>query len=175
MNLLDVIIAAVLAVTTVYGLFRGFVRIAIGLAGLAVSLAFAFQLAERGPAWFAGAIDAAQLARLTAFLLVLTAGLLLTAVAARLAARLVRAAQIDWLDRLIGGLVGFSGAFLVVCGLLVGLTTFLPPGSGVLRNSRLVPAVLGVVDMAAAILPPDLADEYRLRREAMVDPHGRSA
>ncbi|RMF74013.1 MAG: CvpA family protein [Acidobacteria bacterium] len=171
MNALDITIAAIFVGAVLYGLVRGFVRIAIGLAGLAISLAAALRLAERGPDWFSGVFVDARLARLTAFVVVLAAGLLTTAVVAFVARRLVRAAQVSWVDRLVGAALGAIGALLAVAGLLVGLTTFLPAGAPLIRESRLVPVVMGVADLAAAILPPRMADEYERRRRAL-DDHG---
>lgn len=165
--MLDVVIALLLATCTLYGVIRGFVRLAIGLAGLVASLALALRLAERGPSWFAGVFQAESASRFAAFLAVLVAGLVATALLSWAAFRLVRAAQVGWMDRLAGGLVGFGGALLVVCALLVGLTTFMPAGSTFLSNSRLLPYVIGAADLAATILPPRMAEEYRLRRERL--------
>lgn len=167
MNILDILIAVVVAACAVYGLWKGFVRIAIGVAGFALSLAVALRMADRGPVWFAEVFQSAQLARACAFALVLAAGLVLTGVAGFLARKLVASAHIGWLDRLVGTTVGVVGACLVICGLLVGLTAFLPPGSALLGQSVLVPYAMSVSDLAAKILPPDIAREYRQRRSAL--------
>ncbi len=167
MNVLDIVIAALFSAAVIYGLVRGFVRIAIGLSGLAVSLASALRLAERGPEWFGGVFADARFARLAAFVIVLVVGLVATALLAFVVRRLVRAAQVSWLDRLAGAGVGAVGALLAVSGMLVGLTTFLPAGAPLIRDSRLVPVVMGVADLAAAILPPRMAAEYERRRRAL--------
>ena len=174
MNTLDLVIAASLAGAAVYGLLRGFVRIALGLAGLAVSLAAALRLADRGPQWFTGILADARFARMMAFVVILAAGLLATALVAWLARHLVRAAQLSWVDRLVGAGLGAVGALLAIAGLLVGLTTFLPAGSPLIRESRLVPVVMGVADLAAAILPPRMAAEYQRHRRAL-EGEGRSS
>lgn len=166
-NVLDVVLVTLVGVAFVYGLMRGFVRIAVGLAGVTLSLAFAFRLADRGPGWFADVFADPSHARLAAFVAVLVGGLLATALVAKVAAKLVQAAEVGWLDRLLGAGIAGVGACFVSCALLVGMTAFLPPGSDVLRTSRVVPAVLVVVDAAASILPPDMARQYHERREAL--------
>ncbi|UCF68134.1 MAG: CvpA family protein [Acidobacteriota bacterium] len=166
-NPLDVVFGVILVLLTIGGLLRGFVRVAIGLAGLAVSLALALRLADQGPTWFANVMATPELARVAAFIAVFAVGLLATAVASWLAWKLVRAAQIGWVDRLIGGSVGLLGGALLCAGLLVALTTFLPPASPVLRESRLMPVAILVTDLAATVLPPEMADTYRERREAL--------
>jgi uncharacterized membrane protein required for colicin V production len=167
MNALDLIIALLLAFGSIYGLIKGFVRIAIGISGLIVSVGLALRLATRGTDWFSGAIDSPEMARMAAFLAVLLAGLVATAAAAWLVWRIVKAAHVDWIDRLVGGAVGLVGATFVVCGLLVALTTFLPSGSPLLARSTLVPIAIRVADFAAAVLPPDMAETYEERRRAL--------
>lgn len=167
MSVIDILIAALFLICTVYGLVRGFVRIAIGLSGLALSLAFALRFADLGPRWFSGVFASEHFARLAAFVVVLAGGLIATAIVAWAAGRLVRAAEIGWVDRLVGGAMGAAGAMVAAAGLLVGLTLFLPAGSRVFEGSRTVPVVIGVADLAAAILPPALAQEYELRRRAL--------
>lgn len=164
---LDIVVLVLLVASTAFGAFRGFVRIAVGLAGLALSLAAALRLAERGPTWFPEVFKSDHVARLVAFVLVLVIGLVVTAVAAWLAFRLVQAAEIGWVDRVVGGGFGLAGGILVVAGLLVGLVSFLPPGTDVLRHSLTVHRVMSVVDAAASILPPRMADAYRERRAAL--------
>ncbi|MDQ7007319.1 MAG: CvpA family protein [Acidobacteriota bacterium] len=167
MSGLDIGMAVILAVCSVYGLWKGFVRIAIGMAGLGVSLALALRLAARGPQWFAGVFASGQIARVVAFVLVLVCGLLLTGLAAWLARKLVASAELGWVDRLVGATVGLAGGCLGICGLLVGLTAFLPPGSAVLGESVLLPYAITVSDLAARILPPDVARLYYERRRAL--------
>lgn len=167
MSVLDIVIAAVFLVCLLYGVIRGFVRIAIGVAGLAASFAIAFRLAEHGPAWFGAVFANPALARFAAFVAVLAVGIALTAFASWLAKRVLAAATIDWLDRLAGGVVGAAGALLLVCAMLVGLTVFLPPGSTLLTGSRVLPVVIGVADATASILPPHLAQAYQERRRSL--------
>ncbi len=167
MNGLDIVISACVAICALYGLWKGFVRIAVGIAGLGISLAFALRLMGFGPEWFGQVFASDQLSRIVAFLLVFALGLLATAAMAWVAHKLVKSAQISWLDRLIGGGVGAVGGALVICGVLVGVTAVLPPGAKVLETSLLIPYVIVVSDAAAVILPPEMAALYRERRQAL--------
>jgi len=179
MSALDIVIAALVAICSVFGLVRGFVRIAIGVAGLLVSLALSLRFAAKGTEWFGGVISSPELARLAAFVLLLLAGLVATGIVGWIVWRVVRAAHIDWIDRLAGGFVGFLGATFITCGLLVALTTFLPSGSPFLTSSRLVPIAIRIADIAATVLPPEMAETYRERRRALeplsAEGAGRSA
>ncbi len=164
---LDIVIAIVLLGTMAYGVWKGFVRIAIGVAGLLLSLAVSLRLAEQGPVWFPDVFKSDHVARAAAFLAVLVLGLAFTALLAWLAFRLVQAAQIGWVDRLVGGAVGLAGGVLVVAASLVGMVSFLPPGTGAIKHSTSVHAVLTIVDAASNILPPKMAEAYKERRRAL--------
>jgi len=168
MGVLDIVVCVVLGGCTLYGLVRGFAHIALGIAGFGLGLAAALRLAENGPAWFGGRISNPSTARLLAFLLVFVASLLVTALVIWIAGKLIRAAGIGWMDRLLGAAVGFGGGLLVVLGAMLALTAFLPAGTSFLRGSTLVPRLLGGVDLASGILPPSLAEAYHARRQALV-------
>lgn len=166
-NALDIVLCIVLALAVLYGAWRGFVHIALGIAGFGAGLALALRLAERGPTWFSGVFASPAVARLTAFLLIFIATLIVTALVIFFAGKLIRAAGIGWLDRVAGGAIGLAGGALAVVGILLGLTTFLPPGSTLLRGSSVVPRVLAGIDLASAVLPPQMADAYHERRQAL--------
>jgi membrane protein required for colicin V production len=167
MNALDIVLAVFLGLSVFYGLWRGFVHIALGVAGFGVGLALALRFAERGPAWFGGVFASPAVARAAAFAAVFVTALAVTALVIFFGGRLIRAAGIGWMDRMAGGVVGLAGGMLAIIGMLLGLTTFLPPGSAMLRRSRIVPVVLNGIDLASAVLPPEMADAYHERREAL--------
>ncbi len=163
----DAVLAAILIMAVGYGLWKGFVRMALGVAGLVVTVTFALRLAGHGPEWFRGVLGSERLAEAGAFLVVLLVGLLVTGVVVYLAHRLVGAAQIGWLDRLAGGIVGGAGAAIVLAALFVTLSVFVPQFAPASRGSLLAPSLWRVADLAAQVLPPSMAAEYRaLRRSA---------
>lgn len=164
MSPFDIVLAVILGVALVYGLWRGFVRISIGLAGLAISLALALRLAGSGPQWFKGVFASPQLARLAAFALILAAGLLVTALVARGVRKLVAAAELSWIDRLLGGAIGLLGGSLLISGALIGLTVFFPGTPEIVARSRIAGYAIRVADIGANILPASMADIYRQRR-----------
>lgn len=167
MNALDIILVVLLAVCLVYGLWRGFVHIAVGIAGFGIGLATAFRLAEKGPAWFSGVFSSPAMARIAAFTVVLVLVLILTALAIWLGGKLIRAAGIGWMDRVAGGIVGLAGGLVSAIGIALALTTFVPPGAGFLRESKLLPMLQGGVDLASGILPTQVSRMYQERRAAL--------
>jgi membrane protein required for colicin V production len=167
MGTLDIIIAATLAGAAVFGLFRGFVRMVIGIAGLVVSMILALRFYGFGPQWFRGIIASPEMAQAAAFIAIVVVGLIASGIVAWLVRSLVQAANIGWMDRLIGMAAGVACAALMVSSSLVALTTFLPAGTSFLTESRLVPVAIGITDLVAEILPAHMARTYRERRAVL--------
>lgn len=161
---LDAVIAAILVMALGYGLWKGFVRMALGVAGTVVTASLALRFAGQGPAWFQGIFASREVARAAAFGLVFLLGMIATALVAWLAHRLVGAAQAGWLDRLAGGAVGLLGAAFLVAALFVSLSVFVPTLAPVARGSALAPYVWRVADLTALVLPPPLAADYHALR-----------
>jgi uncharacterized membrane protein required for colicin V production len=65
-SMLDIVIVLVLLGSIAYGVWKGFVRIAVGVAGLLLSLALSLRLAEQGPVWFPEVFKSDHLARAAA-------------------------------------------------------------------------------------------------------------
>lgn len=63
--------------------------------------------------------------------------------------------------------MGVGGGLLCALGVMLVLTSFLPPGSSLIQNSRLAPLAVGGVDLASTVLPPGLAKAYQERRDAL--------
>ncbi len=175
MNTIDIFILVVVGVSALYGLIRGFVHIALGIAGFGIGLAAALRLADRGPEWFGKAFSSPATARLAAFGVVMVGTLIVTALVIWIGGKLIRAAGIGWMDRVAGAVIGIAGGLLAVIGIMLTATTFFPPGSSLLRESRLLPRVLGAVDLASLALPPGLAAAYQERRQALAGKMGDAA
>ncbi|MCU0253241.1 MAG: CvpA family protein [Acidobacteria bacterium] len=166
MTPLDAVLVAILVMALGCGLWKGFVRMALGTAGVVVSTTLAMHWAGLGPQWFRGIIGSREVARGAAFALVFALGMLATALVTWGAHRLLRAAHVGWLDRLAGGAVGLLGAAFVLAALFVGLSVFVPGLVPAARGSAIAPFLWRVADLTALILPPPLAAEYHTLRGA---------
>jgi membrane protein required for colicin V production len=167
---LDAVIAAILVMALAYGLWKGFVRMALGVAGVVVTVTLALRFSGQGSSWFRGVFASSRVAQAAAFALVFCLGMLATALVAWLAHRLVSAAQAGWLDRLAGGAVGLLGAAFLVAALFVMLSVFVPGLAPASRGSALAPYLWRVADLTALVLPPPLAADYHALRGAAAAP-----
>lgn len=161
MNWVDYGIVALIGLSALISLMRGFVREALSLAGwilaLWVALTFTRELAERLPASLS--VPSVRLA--VAFLALFLAALLLTALVNFLAVQLVEKTGLSGTDRMLGVLFGVArGAVIVaILVLLAGLTAL--PRDPWWGSSLLLPEFQQLSLWIRGFLPPDIAAQIR--------------
>jgi membrane protein required for colicin V production len=158
---LDYGVLAVLLLSTAWGAWRGLVREVMSLAGwviafLAANL-FAGPLADLLPK----AIQRPEWRTLIAFVAVFIATLVVTTLASVLLARILKAAGLGGLDRMLGALFGLLRGLLIILAfaLVAGLTLLprQPAWKNSVSGTTLAQAALGLKPW----LPPALAERLR--------------
>ena len=125
MTWLDYAVLGVIAVSVLWGLWRGLVREVISIAGWVLAFVaanlFAVPLAEVLPR----AIPTPELRLLSAFMGVFIAALVVATLCGRLLSKLAKAAGLGGLDRVLGSFFGLARGLLIVLAfaLVAGLTT----------------------------------------------------
>jgi membrane protein required for colicin V production len=161
MTWVDYTILAVIGLSALISLVRGFVREALSLAGwiLAfwVALTFTRELADLLP--LSISVPSARLA--VGFLLLFVCALLLTALVNFLAVQLVEKTGLSGTDRLLGAGFGIArGAVIIaILVLLAGFTAV--PRDPWWRSSALVPHFQQLALWIRGFLPPDIAAQIR--------------
>ena len=162
----DYVIIAIVAVSTLISLFRGFVREALSLAtwvaALWVALTFSPQLADQLARWIETPSLRSIIAILVLFVLVLIAG----GIVNFLVSSLIDKTGMTGTDRALGMVFGLvRGVVLVgVLVLLAGLTP--APQDPWWRESQLMPYAVQVAEWMREWLPEDVAENIRLRSGA---------
>jgi len=161
MTWLDYAVLGVMAASIVWGLWRGLVREVMSLAGwviafLAANL-FAGPLGETLPQ----SIPRPELRVAAAFVAIFVATLVVTTLVAVLLSRIVKAAGLGGLDRLLGALFGTARGLLVVLAavLLAGLTPL--PRKPFWTESASGASLAGAALALKRWLPPSLAERLR--------------
>jgi membrane protein required for colicin V production len=161
MTWLDYAVIGVMAVSIVWGVWRGLVREVISLAGwviafLAANL-FAGPLSETLSAW----ISRPELRLLAAYVGVFIFALLVTKLFGLVLSKLVQAVGLGAMDRFFGGLFGLARGALIVLAfsLLAGLTALptLPAWKDSLSGAWLETCALRLKSW----LPPAFAERLR--------------
>ena len=160
-------LGALVVVLVVYGLVKGLARLVVGVAALIAAFLVASRF-DRSVApllgWTGASVEVRTfLAYLLLFMAVLVAG----AVIGWLVRKVLKAAMLGWADRLAGAAVGLVAAFLAAALLVLPLIAYIPRGETLLEGSLLAPYVAVVADLAATVVPAELAREYRERVDAL--------
>ncbi|HEV2426293.1 MAG TPA: CvpA family protein [Terriglobia bacterium] len=159
-NWLDWLLAAIVFFSVLSGASEGIVRGLIGLASLVVGLALAAAgyhgLGHSLGAWIHSPDVAYGVAFLALFILVLIAGAVISAIAAKL----VKEAGIRWLDRLLGLVFGLVRG-LIACAIVIMVMLAFALAPNALKKSQLRPVAMGSVRTMVALMPSDLRQHFQ--------------
>lgn len=153
-----------LVLAVLLGAVRGLVRLLLISAFLILGwwLALRYQIpvargllgVEDGPGVLVGFV--------AIFVLVLLAG----GFAGRLMVKLLRAADLRWMDRLAGAGAGFLVAFVLSAAALLPLASVLPADHPLMAGSVLAPPLLRVTAWMLPLVPEEVRASYERRQHA---------
>lgn len=156
MNWVDAVVAAVLVVSTLLALLRGFVREVLGIGAWAGAVAVAvwgYPFVEpRFMAWFGDPTVATAAAYAALFL----AALILFSIATGMVGGLVRGSPLSGLDSTLGLVFGIARGALLLVAAYIGLGFVVEPTRWPLplQEARSTPWVYQGAVWAASLVPP---------------------
>jgi membrane protein required for colicin V production len=157
MTLADWIIVAILAISVLAGLARGFFRSAFSLVGLIVGLWLAAWNYWRFAAMLKPLVRSIEVADAIAFISIALLVMVAAAVAGSLLAKLFEKVGLGCLDRVAGGIFGFAqGMFFVLVGILVTVAFF--PQTVWLTEARLPRYFFGALHVSIRVTPSQLSE-----------------
>jgi membrane protein required for colicin V production len=161
MTWLDYAVIGVIAISALWGVWHGFVREVLSLAGWVIAFLAANLLAGPVGERLPESIARAELRVLLAFVGVFVVTLIVTTLVALLLTRLLKAAGLGGLDRTLGGLFGVARGLVILLAiaLLAGLTRF--PADPAWRGSFFAPALARAAVAVKPWLPPAFAERLR--------------
>ena len=155
---IDVVILALIALSAILSLFRGFVREAVALATWLVALWVAMAFHEDLAAILSQWIETPSAQKITAFAVLFICVLLLGAIINYLASKLVDKTGLTGTDRLLGIVFGVArgGVIVAILVLLAGLTPF--PQDPWWQDSQFIGYFEELAMWIRSYLPDDIAD-----------------
>lgn len=151
----DWFILGVIAISTVLGAFRGFVREAFSLAAWVAALIVARVFSHAFATFLVPYIDTPSLRTGTAFVLLFVSTLVLCSVVAYLVQTVVKAAGLGWYDRMLGTVFGVLRGLIIVLVVLMVIAPYVSRDTW-WHKSRLAP-----VFMKYEFLGRELKDEVQ--------------
>jgi membrane protein required for colicin V production len=134
MNWFDIVLIAVLVLSTIVGIWRGFINMVLPLIGIIIGVILAGLYAPTVGGRLS--IDNAEHAAWAGYAIIMVGTLLVSIILAVILTRFIHLTLLGWLDRLLGGIFGLAlGALLCAASLAAcvkyGLGTDFIQGSGI--------------------------------------------
>lgn len=157
----DYAVLAIVGISVLISIMRGFVREVLALASWVVAFIVAKLYALDVVPLLPEAIPNAELKMLAAFLIVFLATLLLCSLLAIAIAHIFKKAGLGWVDRGLGAVFGFARGLLVSCilVLLAGFTAL--PREPVWRNAMFAAPLEAMVTAQLSWMPTDIAKHVK--------------
>jgi len=168
MNWLDFILLAIVLVTAVVGIFKGFVKQVIGLVAVIAGLVLAVIYYEPVAGVFTGLVKNRLVSNFLGFLLIFVVVLIAGAVLGHLITKAM-VGPLALANRLFGAAFGFIKAVLI-CGIIVFALVSFEIAKPALGTSVLAPICLGATRAVINAIPKDLRarfnESYKRIRES---------
>ncbi len=156
---LDLLFATIILISAVFALFKGFVREIISLVALFAGLLLAASYYPSAARLLLDFSRDETVASLVGFLAIFLGCLLTGILVASLAKRFVKAASLQWIDHLLGGIFGLLRGWAVASIIVLALIAF-PVRENILERSALAPYLLTGARAAALLVPPELKLQF---------------
>ena len=172
MNWLDYVLLAIVLVSVVLSVRKGFSREVIGLAAALAALVLGMWFYGLAGSFLIPYVSSPRVANLIGFLLVVFAVLILGAMLGWIVSRFLRTVGLSFFDRLLGAGFGLVRGLLIAVSLLTAYMAFGPQvdsktvSSSVL-NSRIAPFVLDASHLFVSVAPMELKASF-LKQYAQV-------
>lgn len=154
MNALDILVIAIVGVSTLLGLFWGIIRQVLSIVGLVVGIILASRYGSNVAEWLSSFVRDVRVADVLGFVVVLIAVSSLASLLASLLHRFAGLLFLGWADHLLGGVLGFiQGSLLSTVLIAVLAANTNEAVSGALRDSRIASRIVQVFSFVLALLP----------------------
>jgi membrane protein required for colicin V production len=151
MNWLDIVIIVVALLLGIVGLRQGIIRTVFGIAGLIGGIVLAGRYYDELAALLSS--SGATWVKIAAYVIILIATLIVAGVIGRFVAKLIHLVLLEWLDRLVGFILGvFIGGLL--CAAVLAIAVKYDPGTvAVISQSGLAKFLMEGFPLLLALLP----------------------
>jgi membrane protein required for colicin V production len=161
MNWVDYFFIAIIGISVIVGLLRGFTREALSLAGWIVAIWITVTYADKLQALLVPHVSSPTMRLALAVIILFLLTMIVAAMLSYLFLQLIEMSGLSGTDRLIGVVFGFLRGYAVIVGLVLlgGLTDF--PQHGSWRHSHLMHYFQSGAVWLRNFLPPEVAANIR--------------
>ncbi len=158
---MDLVLILVIASSVIAGFAAGFARVGVGFAAMIVGMFCGFWFYGIVAGYVIDYVSSRAIANLIGFFVILVGVLIVGAIVGRILAKFFKWAGLSWLDRLLGGAFGVVRGFFIAAAMATVLLAFAPsPPPPSVVGSRVLPYVITVSDVLAAVTPHEIKDSF---------------
>ena len=161
MSPVDIVILVVLLISTLFGLFRGFIREILSLASWIVAFYVAWTFALTAAAWLEPYISQQALRVPAAFGGIFVVVLIAASIVSYLLYRLLAIAGISGMDRSLGAVFGIVRGVVLIAILILAAVYMDFAAQPWWQGSRLVMYFTPVTDFLLSLMPPEVVENFR--------------
>ncbi len=161
MNLLDILLVVILALSVASGFVAGFARVGISFIAAIAGLLFGFWFYGIPAATLHKYLSSEMLSNVLGFLLIFLGFSAVGALIGKLISKFFKATGLSWLDRILGAGFGFVRGALMVVAFVAVLMAFTPkPMPNWMVDSKVLPYAVDASDLCASLAPRALKDAF---------------
>jgi membrane protein required for colicin V production len=165
-NWIDLFLLFVIGLSVVGGLMGGFARVGVGFIAAILGIFIAFWCYGIAGAYVLDYVNSRAIANLIGFFVIFFGIVIVGAIVGSILARFFKWVGLSWFDRLLGGAFGAVRGIVVAVALVTVLLAFAPtPPPKSIVDSKLLPYMLGVSNVVAAMTPREIKDAFRDAKE----------
>ncbi len=165
---LDYVFAGVILVSTGFAVTKGLVREVVSIVALLAGFFLAVIYYRVPAAWFSGVLRTESMASLIGFLIIFIGCLIVGAVISFLVNKFIKAASLEWIDRLLGAIFGFLRGWAVASIIVLALVAF-PIQEHLLGKSILAPYLLAGARAAIHLVPNELKTKFQTEYQKVLN------
>ncbi len=161
MNPVDIVILVILVISTLMGVYRGFVREALSLAAWVVAVYVAWQFAVPGAALLEDHISQISLRVAAAFAIIFVAVLIAVSILSFMLYRLFALTGISGLDRSLGAVFGITRGVILVAAAILAAVYMNFAAQPWWQGANLVMYFTPVTDFLLSLMPAEAVENFR--------------
>ena len=160
MNPFDVFIIIVVCYSIIRGLFRGLVKEVSSIIGVLGGFYAAYSYHPMVAKLISSLVKDPAYLNILSFLIIFCAILIIISVIGVIIKYLLNVVFLGWIDRLCGVFFGLIKGILIVTVLFIILTTFLPKGAPLIKQSVLAPHVTWISEKMVNVVSKEMRQDF---------------
>lgn len=160
MNYLDIIIVIILSYCVIRGVFRGLIKELSSIIGVFGGFYAAYTYYKVVAKPLSEWISNPGYLNILSFMVIFCVVFLVISILGVIINYLLKLAFLGWFDRFCGALFGTLKSLLIVSVILIALTSFLPKGAPLIKDSLLSPHVTLISEKMIKVVPKDMKDAF---------------